>query len=72
MAEAFINAQRIKGKNCLMQIFDVNGRQIFSSEKKTQSLYFTHEVSCAAFVKGMYLVLLQTEKEKLVKRFVKD
>ncbi|MEP7170666.1 MAG: T9SS type A sorting domain-containing protein, partial [Bacteroidota bacterium] len=68
----FINSQHIKGKNCLLQIFDMNGRIIFSAEKKTQPSYFTMDVNCAAFAKGMYVVSLQTEKEKLVKKFVKE
>ncbi|MEP7169445.1 MAG: T9SS type A sorting domain-containing protein, partial [Bacteroidota bacterium] len=68
----FINAQHLKGKNCLLQIIDMNGRFVFSSEKKTAPPYFTMDVNCVAFAKGMYIVSLQTEKEKLVKKFVKE
>jgi type IX secretion system substrate protein len=68
----FVNAQHIIGKNCLLQIFDMNGKEVFSSLKQTQPPYFTQDVNCAAFAKGMYVVVLQTEKERLVKKFVRE
>jgi hypothetical protein len=73
----FVNAQNIKGKNCLLQIFDVTGKEVYRSAKVSplgvggSGGYFTRDVNCAAFAKGMYIVSLQTEKEKLVKKFVK-
>jgi hypothetical protein len=68
----FVNAQHIKGKNCLLQIFDIDGRIVYSSSKKTQPPYFTQDIDMSIFSKGMFIVSLQTEKEKLVKKFVKD
>ncbi len=68
----FVNAQNIKGKNCVLQVFDINGREIFSSSKKTEPPYFTQDVNCLSYAKGMYIVSLRTEKEMLVKKFVKD
>ncbi len=68
----FVNAQNIKGKNCLLQIFDVNGKEVFSSSKKTTPPYFTQDISLEGIASGMYLVTLTTEKEKLVKKFLKD
>jgi hypothetical protein len=68
----FVNAQNIKGKNCLLQIFDLNGREVFSSTKKTQPPYFTEDINLSSLSNGMYFVKLQTEKESLVKKFIKE
>ncbi len=68
----FINAQNIKGRNCLLQIFDINGREVFSSAKNTQPPYFTQDVDVVSLSSGMYVVALTTEKEKLVKKFIKQ
>ncbi len=68
----FVNAQNIKGKDCLLQIFDVNGKEMYSSQKKTTPPFFTQDVSLEGIASGMYLVTLTTEKEKLIKKFVKN
>ncbi|MCC6383709.1 MAG: T9SS type A sorting domain-containing protein [Bacteroidia bacterium] len=68
---AFINAQNVKGKNCLLQIFNMTGKVIFSATKSIQPPYFTMDINCEAFAKGMYVVNLKTEKETLTKNFIK-
>jgi len=68
---AFINAQNVKGKNCLLQIFNMTGKVIFSATKCIQPPYFTMDINCEAFAKGMYVVNLKTEKETLTKNFIK-
>ncbi len=45
----FVNAQHIKGKICLLQVFDMNGKEVFSFSKQTQPPYYTGDVNCAAF-----------------------
>lgn len=70
--KVFINAQNIKGKNCLLEVFDLNGKKIFSSAKKTQPPYFTEDVSSNGIANGMYVVKLTTEKEVLSGKFVKE
>ncbi len=70
--KAFINAKNIKGKNVMLKIYDVQGREVFSSIKKTQPPYYTQDVDCGSLSKGMYVVVLKTEKERLVKKFVKN
>jgi len=68
----FVNAQHLKGRNALLRIFDMNGKLLFSSSKPFQPPYFTQEVDFTVFAKGMYIVNLETEKENLVKKFIKD
>ena len=73
-------SQNIKGKNCLLEIFDVAGKVIYSSARGHSPSgvggnaggYFTQDVNCAAFAKGLYVVNLRTEKETLVKKFIKE
>jgi hypothetical protein len=71
----FVNAQNLKGRNCVLEVFDVMGKVIYTSPPaplQGRGGYFTHDINCSAFAKGMYLVNLKTEKETLVKKFVKQ
>jgi hypothetical protein len=75
----FVNAQNLKGRNCVLEIFDVTGKVIYSSGGLHSPLgvggsngYFTQDLNCSAFARGMYVVRLKTEKETLVKKFVKQ
>ncbi len=69
---AFINAEGLKGKNYSLTIFDLMGREAFKEEGKLSSEYFTKDLSCSSFANGMYIVNLQTEKEVMSKKFVKE
>jgi hypothetical protein len=68
----FVNAQNIKGKNCLLQIFDMNGRCVFTFHDKSASDYFTHDVPLQSTANGIYLLKLTTEKETLTTKFAKQ
>lgn len=76
----FVNAQNIKGKNAVLQIFDVTGKEIFNSVSGISlpkfegqgGAYFTMDINCTSFSKGMYIVSLTTNKEKLNKKFMKE
>ena len=74
----FVNAQHLKGKSITLTIYDVTGKLIYNTARVLTPLgvggsaggYFTQDVNCSALAKGMYIVSLQTEKEKLVNKFV--
>jgi hypothetical protein len=69
---AFINAQHITGSRYNLEVFDIMGKSIFRESGKLNPPYFTKNLNCGSFVTGIYTVVLQTEKERLVKRFVKE
>ncbi len=66
----FVNGHHLKGKNCLLQVYDVGGKLVYSNQKITTPPYYTHDVNCRSLGKGMYVVTLQTDKEKLQNRFI--
>lgn len=68
----FVNAQHLKGKNCVLQLIDVSGKVVFSTQKKTLPPYFTADVDCGKLRNGVYFVRLVTDEEMLVGRFVKQ
>jgi hypothetical protein len=68
--KAFINAEKLKGKNYRLRMVDVVGKEVYSESGALNSPYFTRDLNCASFTKGMYIVVLETEKEKLTKKFV--
>jgi hypothetical protein len=74
----FVNAQHLKGKKVELKTIDITGKTIYNTARVLSPSgiggsaggYFTQDVNCSALAKGMYIVLLQTEKEKLVKKFI--
>nr|MBK9650878.1 T9SS type A sorting domain-containing protein [Bacteroidota bacterium] len=74
----FINAQNLKGKNITITIYDTTGKEKFARVKPPGGGlgvfggYFTLDVDCSGWANGLYVVHLQTEKEILSKKFVKE
>ncbi len=67
---AFINANKLKGTNYHLEVFDLLGKSIFRESGKITPPYFTKNLNCTGFAKGMYVVNLVTDKEKLTNRFI--
>jgi len=69
--KAFINAKGLQGKKYYLQVLDLSGKLIYQQQGNTESGYFTKDLPMEGLASGMYIVNLQTEKEKLSKKFVK-
>ncbi|MBL0050557.1 MAG: T9SS type A sorting domain-containing protein [Bacteroidetes bacterium] len=68
-----VTANNIKGKNVTVSIYDGRGSLKFEViSLKSNAGYFTLDVDCAGWSDGLYVVHLQTEKEVLSKKFVKE
>ncbi len=67
---AFINGNKLKGTKYQLEVFDLIGKSIFRESGNITPPYYTKNLNCAGFAKGMYVVNLVTDKERLVKRFV--
>jgi hypothetical protein len=77
--KTFINAKGLKGKNVKMSVYDLLGNVVYTDLTPALSTgegggggYFTKDLNCAAFAKGMYIVSVVTEKERMVKKFIKE
>ena len=46
------------------------GKEVFSESGKISPPYYTKNLNCTGWSKGMYVVSVETEKEKLTKKFV--
>nr|MBK9653400.1 T9SS type A sorting domain-containing protein [Bacteroidota bacterium] len=69
----FINASGLKGKQLTATIYDGRGSLMFEVQSlKSNAGYFTLDVDCIGWSDGLYVVHLQTEKEVLSKKFVKE
>ncbi|CAN5379499.1 hypothetical protein BH11BAC2_BH11BAC2_18500 [soil metagenome] len=66
----FVNAKQIKGNNALVRIFDSTGRLIKEQKGQVYSGYFAADVVLENLARGVYLVQLVTEKEKLSTKFI--
>lgn len=70
--KAFVNATGLKGNTYHLQIVDAMGKIVYSIKGETQPPYFTKSVDCTGWSDGIYFVMLQTEKEKLSGKFIKQ
>ncbi|MBL0343622.1 MAG: T9SS type A sorting domain-containing protein [Bacteroidetes bacterium] len=66
--KAFINADKLKGKNYRLRMVDVLGKEVYTESGALNSKYFTRDLNCASFASGIYLITFETEKERLVKK----
>jgi len=67
---AFINADKLKGTTYRLSVCDITSKEVFSESGKISPPYFTKNLNCTDWAKGMYVVSLETEIERLVKKFV--
>ena len=67
---AFINAQKLNGKSYELLVYDILGNIVFKETGKINPPYYTKNLNCSAFAKGMYVVILKTERETLTKKFI--
>lgn len=70
--KAFINAQNLKGTKYYLRVHDMLGNTVFKEQGNLQPPYFTKDLNCSNFSKGMYIVTLQTDKELLSKKFIME
>ncbi|MBK7969197.1 MAG: T9SS type A sorting domain-containing protein [Bacteroidetes bacterium] len=68
--KAFINASNLKGKTGKLLVYDMQGKVIHSESLRIQNRYYTKDLSMMGKADGVYLVVLETEQEWLVKKFV--
>jgi len=68
--KVFINAQHIKGQSGKLMLYDLQGKLIYTEPIKSQNGFYTKDLSIIGKAAGMYLVVVETEKERLVKKFV--
>jgi hypothetical protein len=69
---AFVNASGLQGRNYKMQLIDLNGQIIFEENGRLDSEYLTKDLVMNRYASGWYIISVTTEKEKLVKKFVKN
>ncbi|MBK7856850.1 MAG: T9SS type A sorting domain-containing protein [Bacteroidetes bacterium] len=67
----FVNADGLMGKEFELRIVDGMGKTIVKEEGRIYYGSFSKDVDLKNATTGMYIVTLQTEKERLVKKFVK-
>ncbi len=67
---AFINADKLSGTTYRLSVYDLMGKEVFSESGKITPPYFTKNLNCGGWAKGMYVVSLECGEERLVKKFV--
>ncbi|CAN5474412.1 hypothetical protein BH11BAC2_BH11BAC2_10370 [soil metagenome] len=73
---AFINADKLTGSKYELKIYDISGREIIQESGNLDSgadgyRSFTRDMDMSGYTSGLYIISLTTEKEKLVRKFVK-
>ncbi|MBL0050339.1 MAG: T9SS type A sorting domain-containing protein [Bacteroidetes bacterium] len=74
----YVNASGLKGKQLTATIYDATGKEKLARESPQVGFggvfggHFTLDVDCTGWPSGLYVVHLQTEKEVLSKKFIKE
>ena len=70
--KAFINASNLKGENGNLFVYDMQGKIIHQEPLRIQNGFFTRDLSMQGKAHGVYLVIVQTEEERLTKKMITD
>jgi hypothetical protein len=70
--KAFINASNLKGKNGKLLVYDMQGKIIHQEPLRIQNGYYSSDLSMQGKAHGVYLVIVQTERERLTRKMITD
>ncbi|MBL7914626.1 MAG: T9SS type A sorting domain-containing protein [Bacteroidia bacterium] len=70
--KAFINASNLKGKTGKLLLYDMQGKVVHSEPLRIQNGYYNRDLSMMGMADGVYLVVVETELERLVKKVLID
>ena len=70
--KAFINASNLKGKTGKLLVYDMQGKVVHSEPLSILNGYYTRDFSMIGKADGVYLVVVETEQERLVKKMLID
>jgi hypothetical protein len=70
--KAFINASNLKGKNGKLLVYDMQGKIMHQEPLRIQNGYYTKDISMQGKAHGVYLVIVQTERERLARKMITD
>jgi hypothetical protein len=70
--KAFINASNLKGKTGKLLVYNMQGKVVQSEPLRIQNGYYTRDLSMMGKADGVYLVIVETELERLVKKVMVD
>jgi hypothetical protein len=68
--KAFINASNLKGENGKLLVYDMQGKIIHQEPLRIQNGFFTRDLSMQGKAHGVYLVIVQTERERLTRKMI--
>jgi hypothetical protein len=69
----YMNASGLNGKKGKIRVFDSMGKMVFSNEQLIfNSGYAWQEIDVSFYASGLYIVHLETEKEMLSGKFVRN
>ncbi|MBK8413793.1 MAG: T9SS type A sorting domain-containing protein [Bacteroidetes bacterium] len=62
----------MKGKNGNLLVYDLQGKAFTRSHSEYKNGYYTRDLSMIGRADGVYLVVIETEQERLVKKVLID
>jgi hypothetical protein len=68
--KTFINASNLKGKSGHLLVFDMQGKVVHSEAINIVNGYYTRDISMEGKAHGVYLVIVQTERERLARKMI--
>lgn len=68
----FVNAQNLAGTKYKLSIVDMVGKAVYQQKGNLSPPYFTKDISFINLSKGLYVLSLETNKEILTSKFIKQ
>jgi Secretion system C-terminal sorting domain len=69
--KAFINAKGLTGKKYILTVYDITGKAILTQKGSLTNEFYTYSMPMESFASGVYIISLETEKEKLTNKIIK-
>ena len=67
-----MNAQNLAGTKYKLSIVDMVGKAVYQQKGNLSPPYFTKDISFINLSKGLYVLSLETNKEILTSKFIKQ
>lgn len=69
--EFYLNINNVSGKTIAIDIFNLNGQNVYAKKETSVGAIFTQNVSIRDFTNGLYLIKIKVDDEEYIRKIIK-